>query len=307
MRCKTALALLLAFSSIAQAKELAITFDDAPRSANGFFDGPTRAKTLLAELQRHKIAQVAFFSVSQKLDREGMQRLQAYSDAGHIIANHTHSHPDFNQLSLLEYTDNVDRADELLSDFPTFRKWFRYPYLREGDTQVKRDGMRAYLQENGYLNAYITLNNYDWYIETLFQEAIEKGLHVDMEKLKTFYIDVISAGVDYYDQLAVTHTGRSPKHILLLHEMDITALFVGDLADALRSKGWHIITPEQAYTDEIAGYRTQGVMKYNPGRVGEIARDKGQKSRLWHETLDEGYLRKRFKAEVLEEKESAEF
>ena len=307
MRYQIALILLLAVSSIAHAKELAFTFDDSPRAAEGYFDGPTRAKALLAELEQHNIPQVAFFSVSQNLDPEGMQRLQAYSDAGHIIANHTHSHPDFNQLSLQEYSANVDKADELLSGFPTFKKWFRYPYLREGNTAAKRDGMRAHLRQNGYTNAYITLNNYDWYIETLFQEAVAKGIDVDQDKLKSFYIDVISEGITYYDQLAVTHTGRSPKHTLLLHEMDITALFVGDLADALREKGWKIISPEKAYTDEIASYQTQSVLKYNPGRVGEIARDEGQKSDLWHRTLNESYLRKRFKDEVLGKAAAAVF
>jgi hypothetical protein len=172
MRYKIAFILLLAVSSIAHAKELAFTLDDSPRRADGYFDGPTRAKTLLAELKRHNIPQVAFFSVSQKLDKEGMQRLQA------------------------------------------------------------------------------------------------------------------------------SHTGRSPKHVLLLHEMDITALFVGDLADSLRAKGWDIISPEKAYTDDIASYQTQSVLKNNPGRVGEIARDKG-KSDLWHRTLDEGSLRERFMGEVL--------
>lgn len=300
MRYKIALILLFAATSLAQAKELAITFDDSPRQASGYFDGPTRAKTLLAELERHNIPQVAFFSVSQNLDQEGMQRLKTYSDAGHIIANHTHSHPDFNRLSLQEYADDISRADELLRGFPTFRKWFRFPYLREGDTQAKRDGIRTYLQENGYINAYITLNNYDWHIETLFQEAVGEGIPVDLEKLKNFYVDTIIEGIEYYDQLALTHTGRSPKHVLLLHEMDITALFVGDLADALRKEGWEIISPEEAYTDEIASYQTKSVMKYNPGRVGEIALDKGHKSGLWHPTLNETYLRERFETEVLE-------
>ena len=307
MRQIIALSLLLAISSIAQAKELAFTFDDSPRGAKGYFDGPTRAERLLAELEQHKVPQVAFFSVSRNLDEEGMQRLQSYSEAGHIIANHTHSHPNFNQLSLQEYIDDVAKADELLSDFPTFKKWFRFPYLREGDTVAKRDGMRAYLQENGYINAYITLNNYDWYIETLFQEAVAKGIQVDLNQLKDFYVSVIIEGIEYYDQLAVTHIGHSPKHVLLLHEMDITALFVGDLADALRARGWDIISPQEAFTDNIANYQTQSLLKYNPGRVGEIARDKGQESDLWHPTLNEGYLRERFKTEVLTPQAAADF
>ena len=40
-------------------------------------------------------------------------------------------------------------------------------------------------------------------------------------------------------------------------------------------------------------------MKYNPGRIGEIAKDKGQTKRLWHNTLDEAYLKARFDKEVV--------
>lgn len=292
-------ALLLITSASSQAAEVAFTFDDAPRNASGYFDGPTRAKNLLQQLEEHKIGKVAFFANTSDLSGEKLQRLQTYGDAGHIIANHSHTHPNFNQTSLQDYIDNVAEADKILGTFPTFKKWFRFPYLREGDTAAKRDGMRQYLQQNGYTNAYITLNNYDWHIEVLFQEAVAKGIAVDLDRLRRFYVDTLIAGIEYYDQMAVQHMGRSPKHVLLLHEMDITALFVGDLADALRNRGWAIISPEEAYTDDLASYHTPSVMKYNAGRIGEIAYDKGQKSGLWHETLNENFLREQFREQVL--------
>ncbi|SDZ91084.1 polysaccharide deacetylase family protein [Microbulbifer marinus] len=292
-------ALLLLASALADAREVAFTFDDAPRKASGYFDGPTRAQKLLHELAAHKVGEVAFFANTGQLEGEKLQRLKTYGNAGHIIANHSHTHPNFNGEELQAYIDNVREADRILGDFPTFKKWFRFPYLREGNTQAKRDGMRHFLDEQGYLNAYITLNNYDWYIETLFQQAVAKGIEVDLDKLRRFYLEVMISGIEHYDQMAIQHIGRSPKHVLLMHEMDITAMFVGDLADALRAKGWSIISPEEAYTDDIANYRTPSVLKYNAGRIGEIAFDKGQKTGLWHETLDEDYLRRRFSAEVL--------
>ncbi|MCL1127746.1 polysaccharide deacetylase family protein [Shewanella surugensis] len=94
--------------------------------------------------------------------------MQAYSQAGHIIANHSHSHLNFNQVSLAQYVDDFSLTDTKLSQFSSYKKWFRFPYLREGDTNKKRDGMREVLQKQGYINAYITLNNYDWYLENLF-------------------------------------------------------------------------------------------------------------------------------------------
>lgn len=285
--------------SHAKDKEIAITFDDAPRTASGYFNGPQRAKKLISELATHNIGSVAFFANSKSLNTEGTQRLKTYSQAGHIIANHTHSHPDFNKTTLKAYTENFLSADAALSQFKGFKKLFRFPYLRDGDSHEKRDGMKRVLRTHGYINAYITLNNYDWYIESLFQQAIKKGVSIDFDRLKQFYVQVMIESIEYYDQVAQTHLGRSPKHVLLLHETDISALFIGDLVEALRHKNWKIISTQEAYTDEIASYEPKHIFPYNPGRIGEIARDNGQKKGLWHNTLDEGYLKKRFNDEVL--------
>lgn len=288
------------FSHLAYSKEIAITFDDSPRHAKGYFDGNTRSKKLIDELRSHHVKQVAFFSVSERLNKEGIERLNRYAKAGHIIANHTHSHPNINQLTLENFSQDFLMAHNKLKSFDNYSKLFRFPYLREGDTRLKRDGMRQLLREHGYRNAYITLNNYDWYIEVLFQRAIKKGEEVDMGRMKAFYVDMIMESIEYYDQMAVTRLGRSPKHVLLLHEMDISALFIGDLVDELRKRGWSIISPLEAYKDEIADYQIDTPLKYNPGRIGEIARDKGQKTGLWHHTLDEKYLDEMFSLRVLD-------
>jgi len=280
-------------------KELAITFDDSPRAAKGLLSGPERANKLVAALAKHQVKQVAFFSVSKHLNTEGITRLNTYSDAGHLIANHSHDHPDFNTSSLTQYINNFLQADKQLKQFSTFTKMYRFPYLREGNTQEKRDGMRATLDKFGYKNAYITLNTYDWYIENLFQAALAKGEEVDLERMKRFYVEVMIESIEYYDTLAIQHLSRSPKHILLLHEMDISALFIGDLIDELRRRDWSIISPEQAYNDEISQMVTKKVLSYNPGRIGEIARDKGQKKQLWHKSLDETYLTEKFNKDVL--------
>jgi len=291
--------IILLNSSNGFSKELAITFDDSPRAAKGLLSGPERANKLVAALAKHQVKQVAFFSVSKHLDTEGVTRLNTYSDAGHLIANHSHDHPDFNTLSLTQYINNFVQADKQLKKFSTFTKMYRFPYLREGNTQEKRDGMRATLDEYDYQNAYITLNTYDWYIENLFQAALAKGEEVNLERMKRFYVEVLIESIEYYDALAIKHLNRSPKHVLLLHEMDISALFIGDLIDELRQRGWDIISPEHAYSDDISQMLTKKVLSYNPGRIGEIARDKGQKKQLWPNSLDESYLTEKFNKDVL--------
>lgn len=298
LRITTLIAVSL-FSSGVMAKSLAITLDDSPRAARGYFDGPTRAKELLAEINRHNISQIAFFSVAKNVNGEGKERLLNFANAGHVIAHHSYAHADFNKTSLENYIANFERAENTLKTLPNYKRWFRFPYLREGDSEEKRDGMRSHLEKKGYINAYITLNNYDWYLENLFQKAIAKQQHINFEALKHLYIELIIEGIEYYDDMAIEYLGRSPKHILLLHEMDITALYLGDLVDALRKKGWSTITLEQALEDDIAGYRTKKVFKFNPGRIGEIAYDKGKRKGLWHHSLDEAYIKRRFDTEVL--------
>ena len=109
---------------------------------------------------------------------------------------------------------------------------------------------------HGYFNAYITLKNWDWFIESLFQEAIKDGVTIDMQRMSSFYVQTLMESINHYDQMAVRHLGRSPKHVLLLHEMDISALFIGDVVDELRQSGWNIISIEQAYADDIANYQS---------------------------------------------------
>lgn len=280
-------------------KSIALTLDDAPRSANGYFDGKTRSEKLISMLQQKNVPQVAFFAVTSRLDQEGSERLMRYANAGHIIANHTHTHPDFNQLSLAQYQSDFLTAHEQLKNYPNFRPWFRFPFLREGNTLEKRDGMRKLLKDMAYSNAYITQNNYDWYLESLFQHAVKNHATIDMQALRDLYVDIMMQGIRYYDEMAIQHLQRSPKHILLLHEMDITALFLGDLIDQLRAEGWTIITPEEALMDPIASYKSSALFKFNPGRIGEIAKNSGQSKGLWHTSLEESYLKQQFNDRVI--------
>lgn len=291
--------ILLLVSSQCFAKEIALTFDDSPRFASGYFDGPTRAKKLIAGLKNAKVKEVAFFSVSHKIDEEGKSRLRSFAKAGHIIANHTHTHPNFNDLTGDEYVKDFVTADTILSKYPNYKEWFRFPFLREGNEASKRDMMRAKLNEMGYFNAYITVNNYDWYMESQFQREIKKNPKLDLEKVKNYYVDNLVTTVDFYDQMAVKHLKRSPKHVLLLHETDLNALFIVDLVKALRQRGWKIISPSEAYSDPIAKFAFAPVLKFNPGRIGEIAHSSGQTTGLWHESCDESYLDKEFQTKVI--------
>jgi peptidoglycan/xylan/chitin deacetylase (PgdA/CDA1 family) len=225
--------------------------------------------------------------------------LEQYIAAGFIIGNHTHSHPDIDLTSPEDYISNIFEADKILSSLSSYKKLFRFTFLKEGDSVEKRDAVRAVLKFRNYLNAYITVNTYDWYMDGLYQKALKEKRFVNMDALKTTYVQVLVSSAEFYDNMAKQVLGRSPKHVILLHENDLAALFIGDLVTALRTRGWKIISPELAYTDEVSSYQTPHLYEpypgRNPGRIGEIARDSGWPvSKLWHEACDEKYLENLF-------------
>ncbi len=280
----------LLLSSFLQAKEIALTFDDAPRGSTSYFTGRQRSKKLTAALSGY---QAAFFCNTAQLNSEGLRRLNYYSRQGHILANHSHSHPDIRKISVSEYIDDIQRADAELSLLPNFYRWFRFPYLREGANERDRDAVRNYLKSTQYMNGYVTIDNYDWYIDELLQSARSSGKKIHLDKLCDTYSSILWKGIEFYDRVAISTLRRSPKHILFLHENDLAALCLDKLIDHIERKGWRIISPINAYKDPIAIVEPRTLF-LNQGRVAAIAKANGYTGPLSTKWENESALEKEF-------------
>lgn len=295
-----ALAIVLALSiAPAMAREIAITFDDAPRGDTALSTGENRTPRLIAALKAAGIEQAAFFCVPQSSSPAELTRLAAYAAAGHIIANHSNTHRNIRNLSAEEYLADIKTADAILKTFQNFRPWFRFPFLSEGDTREKRDAVRAGLRAMNYAQGYVTVDNYDWYLDKLANDAKTAGQAVDQAALRDLYVDMLVDAVEFYDAVAVKALNRSPRHVLLLHENDLAVMFIGDLAAALRKKGWTIVKPETAYADPIAAIEPDTLF-LGQGRVAAIAHTQGVKGAdLVHLLEDDVELDKIFSVRVL--------
>ena len=273
-----------------QAQEIAITFDDAPTADGPLFTGEERTKRIIAHLKDHQVKEAAFFVMTSNINQSTQQRLDDYTKAGHLLANHSHSHQWIHQLGTQHYIKDVRRADSVLNSYSHYVKWFRYPYLDEGRSITKRDSIRVALKSLQLSNGYVTVDNYDWYLNHLLKQAKEDGKNINETRLRDVYVAHIYNSVVFYDEIARKHLGRSPKHVLLLHENDMSALYLGDLITHLKSKGWTIISPRKAYQDPIASH-VPDVLFNGQGRVAAIAREKGIPAReLVQATEDEAYL-----------------
>src|SRR5262245_7399412 len=211
----------LIWAGQAQARELALSFDDAPRQGSALMGGPPRAAAIIEGLRQAGVEQAVFFANSDRMDAEGRRRLRAYAAAGHVIANHSATHPHLRDLTAEGFLTDVATADRALRPLPNFRPWFRFPFLEEGDTPEKRDAVRAGLVRMGYAQGYVTIDTYDWYLDMLANDAAERGEALNMPALGLLYTELMVASADFYDDLAVAHLGRSPRHVILLHENDL--------------------------------------------------------------------------------------
>lgn len=258
----------------ADTKEISISFDDSPRAATAYMSGRERAKLLLENLKKADVQKVIFYSNTNGLDNEERKnRLFTYAKSGHLIGNHTHSHKRPSDLGVEGYIDDVLEAEHHLKKTPNFVKYFRYPYLDYGKTDFLRNGVRDLLKAHDYRIGYVTIDNSDWYMDELLQNAVKAGKRVDLNRLRDAYIYMLWDSIKFYDELAVNVLGRSPKHVLLLHENDLAALFIGDLIEFIRSKGWKIVTPEDAYSDDLSKIEPR-TLKNSNGRISAVAEDR---------------------------------
>ena len=100
-----------------------------------------------------------------------ISQLKKYKDAGHLIENHTCSHPRLDEVGFKIFSEDAEKGDQLLSSLMSDQKFFRYPYLNEGKNVLVRDQMREWLKKNNYRNASISGDNEDPTFSAKINEA----------------------------------------------------------------------------------------------------------------------------------------
>jgi peptidoglycan-N-acetylglucosamine deacetylase len=259
------IALLAANAAAADAPKLkiALTFDDLP--INGWQAAGDRqsdyARATIDVLKKHRIPPSYGFINASKLERnpDGALALRIWVEGGHPLANHTYNHLDFTKVPVEEFQREILRNEpvlELLMPPEAFRgkhdwRWFRYPFLHEGDTVEKRRAVRAFLATNGYRIAQVTVDFEDYLWNGAYGRCLEKKDEAAKRWLRESYIQAATEFTKFKVDMSREVFGRDIHHVMLLHLGAFSSHILPDLFDVLKKQNFEIVTLEEAQADPI--------------------------------------------------------
>jgi peptidoglycan/xylan/chitin deacetylase (PgdA/CDA1 family) len=259
------------------ATEFSITMDDFFWQNAVKQTAQERNQSILDTLNKHSIKAAAFVIGRNVEDQEGKDLIAAWDKAGHLIGNHTYSHRNLDapEIDVKAYETDILRAERLLKEFPRFRKYLRFPMLKEGDTPEKRDYMRTFMRRNDYRNGHVTIDNSDWAIDQRLTARLKKDPNADVKPYRDFYLEHMWARGEYYDSLAQRVMGRPVKHTLLMHFNLLNGLFLDDLIRMFKGKGWQPVDAEDAFTSDSVFLAQPKVLPAGESLIWSLAKEKG--------------------------------
>jgi peptidoglycan-N-acetylglucosamine deacetylase len=234
--------------------QLAVTIDDIAAGASFDLTAAERHRRMMDALARRSKLKAAIFVRGKLLDsEEGRPLLRAWDDGGHLIGNHTYSHQFYHsqKLTFEDFSADVLRGEAVIKDLKNFRRLFRFPYLKEGDTVAKRERMRAFLKRHGYRNGHVTIDASDWYVAQRMAERLKQNPKADLTGYRDFYLAHMWERATFYDGLARRVANRPVSHTILIHDNHLNALFLSDLLRMFEDKGWRLIDAEKAFADPV--------------------------------------------------------
>ena len=235
--------------------QLALTFDDLP------LHGPIPEGETPLTIARRTIAALKAAGINNAMGMingqwvakqpETMQVLRAWRSAGLPLGNHTWSHPNLNDTPLQQYLQDLVRNEPMLRRLEPAGdwKWFRYPFLAEGDDPAKRNAVRGYLARRGYKIAFVTMDFGDWQWTAPYARCVAARDQRGIAEVKRLYLQSAREGIAFYRQLSNGLYGRDIPYVLLMHIGALDSHMLPQLLRLYRDAGFEFVSLPQAESD----------------------------------------------------------
>ena len=247
-------ACLIALPVAANASDIkmAITIDDLP-AHSALPTGETRvsvAKDFLAALKDAKTAPVYGFINGVQTEREpgSAEVLKIWRAAGHPLGNHGWAHLNLAQIDVATFEAELTRNEPLLKSLAAGSawRWFRFPFLSEGETPKKRAAVRKLLKARGYHIASVTMSFGDYAWNEPYARCVAKGDQKAIADLETSFLKAAELSLAHSRALSATLHGRDIPYVLLMHLGAFDARMAPRLLALYSSLGVSFVSLEEA-------------------------------------------------------------
>lgn len=256
--------------------QLALTMDDPTLNLQGSLKWADANARILKAIASRNVRGALFVCGMRVDEADGAKLLTAWDQAGHLIGNHSYSHLFYGeQTSYGDFAVDFLKNEKVIAPYGNRRPYFRYPFLKEGDTTEKRDKFRALLKERGYRVGHVTIDASDWYVNQRLLHRWETLPKTPVDTYRDYLVAHLLDRATFYRQLAIDLLGRDIRHTLLVHFNALNALVLPDVMAAFENAGWQWIDANLAYEDEV--FRSQPkIVPAGESLVWALAKESGR-------------------------------
>lgn len=274
-------------SAQAQTRTMAVTIDDLPyaRIGDAAYLSSAQAATakILNTLRKHKVPAVGFVN-ERKLEpaneREArVALLRDWVKSGMTLGNHTYSHPDFNQRTVAQFQEEIEKGDvvtrELMKSRRPYQLYFRHPMTHTGDTLEKKEAIEKFLGARGYKVTPHTIENSDYIFNVPYAHAMQKGDTALMKRVRDAYLEFTFAATDFAEKIAPQIFGRDIPQLFLIHANDLNADCLDEILQRLTARGYQFVTLDKVMADPAYETKDTYVNTYGPTWLFRWSKSKG--------------------------------
>lgn len=236
--------------------KIAITIDDLP--VHGPYpqgeSAATATNAILAALKAEGVEAYGFLNaVWIERDSATAEALKAWAAAGQPLANHGFAHRHLSEMNADEFEQELVKNEPLLERLSRGRdwKWFRYPFIDEGESAEKRAASRAVLAKHGYKIADVTMDFSDWAWTAPYARCRDAGDQAAVAKLEQFYLQAAKESIAHHREESRQVYRRDIPYVLLLHVSAFEGRMLPQLLKLYRDEGFRFVTLAQAQSDPI--------------------------------------------------------
>lgn len=213
---------------------------------------------ILAAFDKHKVPAIGYVNAGKlfpdgKLDSSRIQHLEKWLTSGYELGNHTYAHKNYHRVSFEEFSQDIMDGEKVVKELVEKNgqqyRFFRHPYLRSGLDTEQTNKLKGFLVENGYQEAFVTVDDDDYLFALAYARAYRKDDKDLMKEIGGSYLAYMKEKLIYFEKASIELFDRNINHTLLIHANFLNAEYLDELLTIYEELGYSFISQGEAISD----------------------------------------------------------